>query len=358
MIDSRKFSWINTTVCLPVYAEGWTDPWQEIFSFLNTFCPDPTRQTVTFKILEGVSLVETGAVNLIKRWQNQTQFPSEQIYIECGNTMEALDYHNLKPPVNMFFFDNARQFSQYRPAMANAKRFAFFLGRVNIPRLCALHDINQDHASSFLLSRLIDTHKPSKKSVTTSFWPHEVQALRNEQDWLEKYDLDQIIDWLNQDGPSSIDNRSLQQQYDPQDLPYNVVHESLADHYHKFCIEVVAETMLYGNTFWPTEKIARPLACGKPFIAMAAPGFLKRLRCLGFQTYNTLWDESYDSLQGLERWQAIRKLIQNIDTMNHSDFSVLLQEADHIAKYNRKILLQDRFLFVDSTVHQQLRAVQ
>ena len=45
-----------------------------------------------------------------------------------------------------------------------------------------------------------------------------------------------------------------------------------------------------------TEKTFRPIACGHPFIVLGNNNILKTLHDLGFETFGSLWDESYDTV--------------------------------------------------------------
>jgi hypothetical protein len=50
----------------------------------------------------------------------------------------------------------------------------------------------------------------------------------------------------------------------------------------------------------------------KPFLVYGPKNFLARLQDLGFKTYNNYWDESYDKLEGPQRWQAMQLVIDDI----------------------------------------------
>lgn len=82
-----------------------------------------------------------------------------------------------------------------------------------------------------------------------------------------------------------------------------------------------------------TEKVTKPLMTGIPFIIAANVGFISALHKLGFKTYNTLWDESYDSITpAVARFDAIVNLINKLDSFDwvgHAD------ELESIAAHNR-----------------------
>jgi hypothetical protein len=74
-------------------------------------------------------------------------------------------------------------------------------------------------------------------------------------------------------------------------------HTSNATYYNisnNYQIEVISETDSFSD-FWFTEKTARCLAIGKPFVLVAGPRSLARLQEFGFTTFGSIIDESYDA---------------------------------------------------------------
>jgi len=61
--------------------------------------------------------------------------------------------------------------------------------------------------------------------------------------------------------------------------------------------------------------------------------YLVRLRELGFQTWNTIWDESYDAFVGPARWQAMQAVI---DDLIYMDQERLYQLCQPIIKHNQQ----------------------
>jgi hypothetical protein len=78
--------------------------------------------------------------------------------------------------------------------------------------------------------------------------------------------------------------------------------------YSIFDIELVAETYCHGDTFFVTEKTVRPIVAGKSMMVYGPQNYLARLRDLGFQTWNHIWDETYDQLTGALRNRHRRAL--------------------------------------------------
>jgi len=76
--------------------------------------------------------------------------------------------------------------------------------------------------------------------------------------------------------------------------------------YNKCAIEVVLETLFDDQRLHLTEKTLRPIACGKPFVIVSSAGSLAYLRRYGFETFDGIIDESYDTIvDSVERLEAI-----------------------------------------------------
>jgi len=115
---------------------------------------------------------------------------------------------------------------------------------------------------------------------------------------------------------------------------------------------VVTETVFdYPHSF-RTEKIAKPLAQGHPWICAANSGFYRDIRNLGFQTFGHAIDESFDSIDnGSDR---IARIAAVVDDLCGQDMLQLLAACESVCKYNQQHLrtmsqqwqrsLPDRFL--------------
>jgi hypothetical protein len=80
-----------------------------------------------------------------------------------------------------------------------------------------------------------------------------------------------------------------------------------------FC-HVVTETVYDDHRLHLTEKSFKPIVMEQPFVIVGPRGSLRYLREYGFQTFGSVWDESYDDLPGPERLDAIVDLLQDINS--------------------------------------------
>lgn len=143
-----------------------------------------------------------------------------------------------------------------------------------------------------------------------------------------------------------IANHELENYFDHNNISSCASGDYAAADYQASHIEVVLET-LFDDTRWHlTEKILRPIACGQPFILAATAGSLNFLRRYGFKTFDTVFDESYDSIQEpLARLQAIVNLMRTLSTDPNKH--KIFEQCRRIAKFN-----QERFF--SKEFHQQV----
>jgi hypothetical protein len=107
--------------------------------------------------------------------------------------------------------------------------------------------------------------------------------------------------------------------------------------YNSHSLEIVAEYSYTKRYF--SEKTAKPLLAGMPFMTVAAKGQLDYLRSMGFITYSDYLDESYDSEDSLEK--RIEIITKNLfDLANKpGSFLKLYSNTRLIAKHNQNMML-------------------
>ena len=111
-----------------------------------------------------------------------------------------------------------------------------------------------------------------------------------------------------------------------------------AEDYCSVAIEVVLETLFDDRRHHLTEKILRPIACGRPFILAATPESLKYLQQYGFKTFNGLIDESYDLIvDPRKRLEAIAQEMKRIHCLEPDEKKSLWHKLYNIAEHNKKL---------------------
>jgi hypothetical protein len=127
--------------------------------------------------------------------------------------------------------------------------------------------------------------------------------------------------------------------------------------YESTDIEVVLETLFDDSRLHFTEKILRPMALAQPFLLAGGYGGLDYLKSYGFRTFESVWDESYDSIPDpYKRLENIIKTMKTISQWDPETRTKKLQQAQDIADYNKAHFFSESFFnLVNSELVQNLR---
>jgi hypothetical protein len=143
------------------------------------------------------------------------------------------------------------------------------------------------------------------------------------------------------------------------EIDINKMHALIPEYFNSFC-SIVCESYCFqkdeiimpwmseeGNSIlkaptFITEKTDKPLSAAQPFIVVSTPFFLKKLKDLGYKTFDKWWDESYDLVEDdSKRIVEIQKLILEISTWSlEKCFETLLDMKEvltHNMNHNQKI---------------------
>jgi hypothetical protein len=213
--------------------------------------------------------------------------------------------------VSHFFWLSDRYWPQNAISCEHGHLFGFFMGRPTLPRLALLQHLSRYHDA--VLSAMGGGTVPTDQGHNADLT--EFAGL----------DRDALAAWYHGCGILSIDGAAIRDQYS---VDHNT-NRSLLAHYDQFLIEIVAESYVLGDTYFPTEKTVRPLAAGRACVIMGPRHFLRRLRDQGFQTWPDLWDETYDELEGIARLDQIKAVIADIAQRRDSIRPHLAAHAQH-----------------------------
>jgi hypothetical protein len=99
---------------------------------------------------------------------------------------------------------------------------------------------------------------------------------------------------------------------------------------------LVTETVLECPYSFRTEKIAKVLAMGHPWICATNSGFYRDMRNMGFQTFHTLIDETFDQIENSQ--DRIDRVFAVVKDLCQSDLPAFLAASRSICKYNQQRL--------------------
>lgn len=112
----------------------------------------------------------------------------------------------------------------------------------------------------------------------------------------------------------------------------NNSHEiKLWEYADKSLVHVVGETVFLGKKNHLTEKSFKPIAMQQPFVIASCKNSLQYLRNYGFETFSSVWDESYDSSDDEVRCSKIADLLADLE---QADKQELQRQCAPIVEHN------------------------
>lgn len=233
---------------------------------------------------EGICARSSGLYDLLDNICEKFSIPKKQITIQTCNQVEHHLEYIIKrfPPLyikeTQTFITQNQSLFQDKTFDQDFKLFGLFIGRSNSIRLrlaAIVYNLYRD------------------QSLLTFHYDHQVDYHRDHLGFDDLFKIphqDVGLDYaLNLIKSSPIKLMEIEESY-PILSP---AHLNISKVYHNFLIEVVCETYISGNTFYPTEKIWRPIVMKTPFIVQGPENYYKNLRKLGFKTFHDYWDEGF-----------------------------------------------------------------
>ena len=206
------------------------------------------------------------------------------------------------------------------------KTFGIFVHRSQWDRLLLSSHLHENHKEI--------TMQTFRKSLTN---PADMVEIGLDQlFWLLSSDnkLDPtIIEQVTKFLSSIPHNNGMDWQYTDQQA---TVDNNIISCYNNIFVDVVCEKMVTGQTFFPTEKTARPLATKTPFLIMAAPNYIRNLKKLGFRSFSQYWDEGYDHQTGIQRVESIQRIIDDLAKLSKVELRSMYVEMLPILEHNHK----------------------
>jgi len=285
---------------------------------LVKFCQQHQGQEISLIVSnEGHCLTKTGVYDILNTFEFQF------VKIKTFNLLESHHRYQIDNTSWNHWLYRTDSFDYSFDYTWNQKNiFGCFYGRPTAARLG-------------IASHLARYHKEySTVTVKFSF---------DDQDDRRRFDLDRLFYWH----PDAIDHVNLlraeefrtDHSYKPGSYNQN---NSLAHLYQDIFVDLVAEPIYEGTSFYPTEKIARAMLCRRPFIVMASKYYVHYLRQMGFKTFDQWWDESYDCYDSNIRYHKILKLIDQLAS-NKYQIEKYYHDMQQVLTHNYNLLTSRQF---------------
>lgn len=274
---------------------------------------------------EGPDLSTIGFYDIVDTLQKQTGYDLSNMTVLVGNIFERHDKISIRTRFPFMYLQWGQE-RCFQPVADkcwdhNFKHFASFVSRSNWHRLKLASYLFANHQHKTLQSYHFDPSSDYHKDNIGI------------EDMIKSNcsgRLDQVVN-LYQNCPLLLDSG----------LKYPIENPNgygLVDYYKHFLIELVTETYSMGNTFFPTEKIWRPIAMMTPFMVQGPQFYINRLKKLGFRTFSDWWDEGYNEDPYEIQTDAIEQNLETLSKMKLDDLHAMYQDMLPVLSHNRERL--------------------
>jgi len=255
----------------------------------------------------------------------------DQIEIHTGNIIESYDKFKVVKHNNWMYellmFQNLDKHIPKEKQIQ--KHFGCFIGRSNITRLIV---------AGHLLANYED-----KTLLTYHFRPgHDLHRVH--------LGLENIIYYFGIDSPEyreaiALLDRSPVLIDDETHYPITGKNGIIkpCTWYKNIFVDVVCETFSNGNVFFVTEKFWRSVATKTPFIIQGPQFVIKRLKQLGFKTFDQWWSEGYDEDPYLYSQNEIKKILADLSALSITDLEAMYAEMLPILEHNYDLMMSLQF---------------
>ena len=106
-------------------------------------------------------------------------------------------------------------------------------------------------------------------------------------------------------------------------------------YYRDSYFNIVTETHFYENSLFLSEKIYKPIIYKQPFLVYSSPFTMKHLRTIGYKTFSSIIDESYDlEVDNNKRRKMIEFEIERLCNLPLDELHNLYVSIKNILEYN------------------------
>ena len=267
-------------------------------------------QHITIRLLDGENTDVSGFEIFIKYLCDHIHIPYNEVTFETHGANLNTEFNLTQLKLGIFLSAGQYISESFNCDLTNAKFVGTTLGRYNLSRLRLAYEL--------------DSTFPNDTYIT--FQPNINFIQQQLQHFSTQYEKE--LEWIS----TKTFDRDLTSTHHMGMIDWQTACASYGNIWNKYQIEVISETDSMDN-FWFTEKTANCLATGKPFVLVSGKNSLQRLRELGFKTFHTVLDESYDSAE--HPYDRTTRLTLALGELYNSPSRAnKIQELYHLASQN------------------------
>lgn len=118
--------------------------------------------------------------------------------------------------------------------------------------------------------------------------------------------------------------------------PINICYVLPREIYNRAAYSIVAETCTSNGFAFVTEKTAKPIFARRLFVAFAGQYHLRHLKNLGFKTFDSVIDESYDDEADFDT--RMHMALAQVDRLCRMDQQQVLDEIQPVVEHNFRLI--------------------
>jgi len=225
-------------------------------------------QSILIEAHDGENIQASGFLGLITGFSMIFQIPLDSIQIETHDTTIRLPFNARHLALGLFLGAN-KYIPKFERNFVDTKFVGCVIGRFTPARLRLAYELDQAFPN--------DNYMIFQGRPWSDLNPFK-ELYSKEMDWFTNKQFDYDIKTTSPVGAVGFDE----------------AYRNYPNIWGRYLIEAVIETDPVSD-YWFTEKTAKCLATGKPFVLINGFKSLEQLRSKGFLTYNDSIDESYDS---------------------------------------------------------------
>jgi hypothetical protein len=277
--------------------------------------------TIEIKIQpEAICLETIGLYRLLD------QFSFNQVNIRTWNPLETHKKYNILYNGSNFWFKKIEQIDLSWHEWNQNKIFYCLFGRPTASRL---------GLSSYMLKKHL-----SVSHIHFSIAPNPDDLIQFELDKLLQYRVDSIaeVGLLINKLPLLLSSSKNYTKFNGY-----LYADPLTELYRDIFVDILSESHVLGNTFFPTEKTIRPMWLKKPFIIFGSKNYLNYLRQMGFRTFSDFWSEDYDGYDSRDRFIKILNLIDDLSKKSKSELQRMYWDMQYTLDHNYNLLINQNY---------------
>lgn len=290
---------------------------------------ETTGKAVISLNAEGPCARELKLYDLLDDLCEKRNYLKSNITILTHNLLEHHDEYNIHISVPWHLLDTVKKFMQTNSFPSknvdNLKHFGLFVHRSNWLRLWVGSTVFQNYKDQSLITFHYD--------ASLDFHRDHLGVDELLRSCAKQVDLGPVVNLINQ-CPIILDEKF------PVYPKLTPSHLKIAKVYDQFFVEIVCETYCQGTTFFPTEKLWRPIALKTPFIIQGPKNYYHNLRKIGFKTFGHWWDEGFTEDDYRHQPNEIFKVLNQLSKLTTSDLEALLIDMQSTLEHNYQLLMK------------------